>query len=222
MADRPMNLRHCSRIGLSIALVAAAVCGWAGCQSVNPLPGFGLGKTSPPENQVRKLMNWNSGRVEVYKDFRTVFTERAVYISDEIRSLAVDWEAKSRLLSPDEKEDLFEKTFRGNRDVVQILLGFYTPNEDLNDLDRESSSWIPYLENSDGTVTRAVCNRIEGDEANIYMRFLEWDLSWSRLYLLCFPKGSGVYLHEDSWLNFVISGSTGQGKIRLRAAGSPP
>ena len=142
MADRPVKPRLCSRIGLLTILAVAAVCGWAGCQSVNPLPGFGLGKTSPQENQVRKLMEWNSGRVEVYKDFRTVFTARAVYISDEIRSLAVDWEAKSRLLSPDEKEDLFEETFRGNREVVQILLGFYTPDEDLNDLDRESSSYL--------------------------------------------------------------------------------
>ena len=134
----------------------------------------------------------------------------------------MDWEAKSRLLSPEEKEKLFEDTFRGNRDVVQILLGFYTPDEDLNDLDQKNSAWIPYLENSDGAVTRAVCNRIEGDEANIYMRFLEWDLSWSRLYLLCFPKGSGAYLHEDGWLNLVISGPKGQGKIRLRAVGAPP
>ena len=222
MCDRRKRPQFPSRIQLVLVLLVTAVLGWTGCQSVNPLPGFGLGKTTSQESQVRKLLDWHSGRVEVYKDFRTVFTARGVYISDEIRRSAVDWEAKSRLLAPDEREALFEDTFKGSRDVVQILLGFYTPNEDLNDLEREGSSWIPYLENPDGTVTRAVCHGIEEEDSKIYMRFLEWDLSWSRLYLLCFPKESGVYQHEDGWLTLVISGPTGLGKIRLRVVGPSP
>jgi hypothetical protein len=221
MSDR--SERHCSpgrASHLTVLLVILAMA-LAGCRAVNPLSGFGFVKSTPEENRIRKLMKWHSGRVEVYKDFQTIFTARAVYISDEIRQAAVDWEARSRLMNPDEKDDLYGNTFRGDPDVVQILLGFYTPDEDLNDLDETESVWIPYLKNPDGTVTRATCFGVGSEEGRIYMRFLEWDLSWSRLYLLCFPKASSSHVHGDGWINLVISGPKGQGEVRLRAIQPP-
>lgn len=205
---------------LLIGFLLAGLLIMPGCQSVNPLPGFGLVKNTAEENRIRERMKWHSGRVEVYKGFRTIFTARAVFISDEIRRSVVDWEAKSRLLSPDEKEEFYRNTFKGGEKNYQVLLGFYTPDRDLNDLDQEGSRWIAYLEGPDGAVSKARCFGTDGEEGKMYMRFLEWDLSWSRLYLLCFPVDSLEDFRQDDGVKLVISGPTGQGDIHLRAV--PP
>lgn len=197
-------------------LLLAGLLSILGCQSVNPLPGFGLVKNTPEETRIRELLKWHSGKVEVYRDFRTIFTARAVFISDEIRQSVVEWEARSKLMSPDEKEELLNSTYREKHGIHQLLLGFYTPDRDLNDLEQEDSRWVAYLENSDGAVSRATCLEVNDDELKMYMRFLEWDLSWSRLYLLCFPDDSLDNFQEDGWLKLLISGPTGQGAIRLR------
>ena len=219
MDDHREKIRSPFLLRAMTALAAAAILGWAGCQAVNPLPGFGLGKTTTEESHVKKLMQWHSGRVEVYKDFRTVFTARAVYISEEIRASVVDWETRSRLLTPDEKQDLHEDTFMGREDSVQVLLGFYTPDPDLNDLEKKGTSWVLYLEKPDGTITKAACQSFDEEKAKLFMRFLEWDLSWSRLYMLCFPGESVARIEEEGWINLVISGPKGQGRIPLRSSG---
>ncbi|MGD8353884.1 MAG: hypothetical protein PVJ01_06925, partial [Pseudomonadota bacterium] len=134
-----------------------------GCKAINPLPNFGVGGESPEEVRMNKLIKWHSGRVEVYKDFRTVFTARAVYLSDEIRRIAVDWEARTKLMDPEERK-IFEKRYLGgDEDLIRILVGFYTPSEELNDLDTENTEWIPVLKNQDGTIKRASCFGV-GDE----------------------------------------------------------
>ena len=222
MNDRCAYLGGCFLKTLFRILLIITTLGISGCQAVNPLPGFGLSKTSPEEERIQKLLKWHSGRVEVYRDFRTVFTARAVYISDEVRRAVVDWEAKSRLMDPVEKEELFRKTFHGDQKAHQILLGFYTPDGELNDLDRSDSTWVVYLERSDGTIIRTACFDLGGEEGKIYMRFLRWDLSWSRLYVLCFPEDPGGGSKEDGWVKFVISGPAGQGEMRLRTGPPPP
>lgn len=161
-------------------------------------------------------MEWHSGRVEVYREFRTVFTARAVYLSDEILNLVVDWEARTKLMSPEERAAL-EKRFLGDGPrLIKVLVGFYTPSEEQNDLSEENSTWIPYIKNPDGTITRAACLGVNEDDARVYMRFLKWDLSWSKLYILCFPYSPELHNPEDGWLNMVISGPSGQGEIRLQ------
>lgn len=205
---------------LMILAASAALC-CAGCRSVNPFPAFGVGTTAQ-EARIAKLMETHSGRVEVYKDFRTVFTARAVYVSDEIRSLVVDWEARSRLLNPDEKQALLEDTFAGSEDSVQILLGFYTPDRSLNNLETMASPWVLYLERPDGSVSRAACKSVREEEVKIFMQFLNWDLSWSRLYLLCFPGEPGYFSGLEGQMNLVISGPKGLGKITLRTVSPPP
>jgi len=208
-------------VSLIHVLVFAGLLFLPACQSVNPLPGFGLAKRTPEENRIRELMKWHSGKVEIYKDFRTVFTARAIFISDEIRKSVVDWEAKSRLMSPDEKAKFKENTFKGEKNAYQVLLGFYTPENDLNDLEKENSSWIAYLVGQDGKVAKASCFEVDVEESKTYMRFLEWDLSWSRLYMLCFPVGSLDEFQLDGWVKLVISGLTGQGEIPLRTSNPP-
>ena len=104
--------------------------------------------------------------------------------------------------------------------MVKILLGFYTPEEDQNDLSLENSQWIPYLINPDGSVTRTSCIDVDEENGRIYMKFLKWDLSWSKLYLLCFPYSPELHEPPDGLFRLVISGSQGQGEIRLQAA--PP
>ena len=199
---------------------------WAAVQS--PSSVWKLMYKSPPPNpsalptevKIRKLMKWHSGRTEVYREFRTVFTARAVYLSDEIQRLAVDWEAKSKLMSPEERESFEKKLLGDDAQLTKILVGFYTPEEELNDLSRDNSVWIPYLKNPDGTVTRAACLDVDDDHARIYMRFLKWDLSWSKLYLLCFPNSPDLHKSEDGVISMVISGPQGQGEVRLQVV--PP
>jgi hypothetical protein len=191
-----------------------------GCQSMNPLPNFGVDDPTPEEARVRMLMKWHSGRAEVYREFRTVFTARAVYLSEEILNLAADWEARSKLMSPEERK-AFEKEFlKDDAPLIKVLVGFYTPEEDQNDLSRKGSLWIPYLNNPDGSVTRATCLDVDEDNARIFMRFLNWDLSWSKLYILCFPFSPERHSPEDGWVSMMISGPSGVGEIRLQIA--PP
>ena len=191
----------------------------SGCQSINPLPNFGVGQSSPEENRIQKLMRWHSGRTEVYREFRTVFTARAVYLSEDIQRSVVEYESRTKLMSPDERMEL-EERLAGTGGSIKLLLGFYTPNEDYNDLVSEGSVWTPHLKNPDGTVTRASCSSVDEDEAKIYMRFLEWDLAWSRLYMLCFPYDTSVHEPDDGRIDLVISGPQGRGEIQLNT--TPP
>lgn len=209
------GLRHGAAMGVATVLMMTAMT-LSGCQSMNPLPAFGVGDAAPEEARIGKLLKWHSGRVEVYRGFRTVFTARAVYLSDEIQRLAADWEARSTLMNPEERA-AFEKTFLGeNTNVIKVLVGFYTPEEQMNDLSDENSFWIPYINNPDGTVIRAACLDADENITRIYMRFLQWDLSWSRLYLLCFPYQGERLETEDGWISMMISGAQGRGTIRLR------
>ena len=191
-----------------------------GCQSINPLPKFGVGDASPEEVKIRKLMEWHSGRVEVYRDFRTVFTARAVYLSSDIQKLAADWEARSKMMNPEERAKFEERFLGEGKPLIKVLVGFYTPKEEQNDLSGENSSWITYLKHPDGTVTRAACLDVDKESTRIYMRFLKWDLSWSKLYLLCFPYSPGLDSQDQEFVSMIISGAQGSGEIHLQI--SPP
>lgn len=216
LADPGNRVRTCGAVLRAAAVLVTMTFILTGCQSINPLPNFGVGNGTPEEARIKQLMKWHSGRVEVYRDFRTVFTARAVYLSDEIQSLAVDWEARSKLMTPEERT-AFEKRFLGeDTKLLKVLVGFYTPEEQLNDLSQENSVWIPYIQNPDDTVIRATCLDVDDDSSRIYMRFLKWDLSWSRLYLLCFPYSPDLHERENGSITMVISGPRGQGTIRLR------
>jgi hypothetical protein len=193
---------------------------FTGCQSINPLPIFGVGNATPEEARIRKLMKWHSGRVEVYREFRTVFTARAVYLSDEIRGIAVNWEARSKLMNPEERADLEKRFLNNDESLIRVLVGFYTPDEELNDLDHDNSVWIPYLKMKDGTIRQAACFGVGSEEASIYMRFLKWDLAWSKLYMLCFPYSPDMSDSDNGFINMVISGPSGQGEILLKI--TPP
>ena len=208
------RVTHCMFVTASVAV-------FMGCTTINPLPNFGVGGTSPEEARINKLIKWHSGRVEVYRDFRTVFTARAVYLSDEMRRLAVGWEARTKLMSPEERE-AFEKRYLGTEeDLIRILVGFYTPSEEKNDLNMDNTTWIPILKNEDGSIRRASCFGVGDEEAKIYMRFLRWDLSWSKLYVLCFPYDAEVSSQVNDPVTMVISGPEGQGEITLRIAPPP-
>ncbi len=221
MANEPRNMdRGYNVTVLFAAVLLSLIILFTGCQSINPLPSFGVGDGTPEEAKIRKLMKWHSGRVEVYKGFRTVFTARAVYLSEEIQRLTVDWEARSRLMSPEERVAFEKKSLGDGTPLIKVLVGFYTPEEEQNDLSTENSVWIPYLKNPDGTVTRGTCLDVDENNARIYMRFLKWDLSWSKLYILCFPYSPDLHNPEDGWLSMVISGPPGQGDIRLQI--NPP
>jgi len=188
----------------------------AGCQSINPLPNFGVRDATPEEARIRDLMKWHSGRVEVYRDFRTVFTARAVYLSDEIQKLAVDWEVRSKLMNPEERAAFEKKILGPEGPAIKILLGFYTPEEEQNDLAGDGSIWVPYLRNADGTVTKAEHLVMDEQSKRIFMRFLKWDLSWSKLYILSFPYAPESQTTEDGLLTLAISGPSGHGEIPLQ------
>ncbi|UCG38123.1 MAG: hypothetical protein JSV00_07930 [bacterium] len=218
MSDRHSGSRPGGLLGICVAgLVVLAVL-LGGCRSVNPLSGFGLGQSKEEEGRIRGLMKWHSGRVEVYRDFRTVFTARAIFISEELRLAVVDWEARSRLLSPAERDILERETNKGGDNTVRVLLGFYTPDGAFNDLDKEGTSWIPYIRNADGSVVRASCLGLGEEEGKIYMRFLQWDMSWSRLYMLCFSYGPDMRKPGEEWIDLVISSPWGSGEMRLKTA----
>ena len=191
-----------------------------GCQSINPLPQFGFTEESLEEHQISNLMQWHSSRVEVYKGFETVFTARAMFISEEIKNLAFEWEAKSKLLDPDEKRELYRETATPLGHSVEFLLGFYTPDDSKERLGHGESEWRVKLRLNDGEIIRSSCFVVGSSEENMYMRFLRWDLSWSKLYKLCFPRSRGWIDPEAEGVTLVISGPRGHGEMFIKT--QPP
>ena len=74
----------------------------------------------------------------------------------------------------------------------------------------DNTLWIPYLKSEDGSTKRAACFGVGDEEARIYMRFLRWDLSWSKLYMLCFPYDPEKGDPAPEAVALVISGPQGR------------
>jgi len=191
-----------------------------GCQSINPLPQFGFTGETPEEHRITDLMQWHSSRIEVYNGFETVFTARTMFISEEIKSLALEWEAKSKLLDPDEKKELYRETMAPLEHNVEFLFGFYTPDDSKERLGQGEGEWRVKLRLQNGEILKSSCFSVGSTEENMYMRFLRWDLSWSKLYKLCFPHTRGWIDPEAKGVTLVVTGPRGQGEMYIKT--QPP
>lgn len=198
----------------AIAVLFLPVLVWAGCQSLNPIQS--LTSVTPEERHLADLMKWHSGEVQVYKKFETVFTARAVYLSEEVKEAAAQWEARSRLMTPEEKEALQDRLVRKRPGNLEFLLGFYTPQDELNVLEQDNGPWITYLKYPSGEMKRASCFGAGGDEQKVYQRFLRWDLSWSKLYILCYPDTEEAFRDSDGVARLVITGPAGTGEMAIK------
>jgi len=201
---------------LSIIILALAF----GCQSINPLPQFSFSGETPEERRISELMQWHSSRVEVYKGFETVFTARVLFLSDEVKRLTYEWEAKTKLLDPKEKAELFEKTATPLENQIEFLLGFYTPDDSKEMLEQGDAEWRVKLQLPNGEIIRASCFGVGSTEENMYMRILRWDLSWSKLYKLCFPRSRGWVDPEAKGVTLIITGPRGHGAMHIKT--QPP
>lgn len=204
----------------ALTLVLAAVLATAGCSSINTLSQISFSGESQQERKISDLMRYHSGRVEVYSGFETMFTARALFLSPEIRRLAVEWEAKTKLLDPDEKMKLFKGVVEPRENQIIFLLGFYTADTDGKTLEKGDAEWKVKLRLPNGEILKASCFEAGSAEENIYMRFLRWDLSWSKLYRICFHRSVGWADPEGKGVTLVISGSRGRGEIHIRT--QPP
>jgi hypothetical protein len=202
---------------LLIAMVLGVLV--TGCPSFNPIRS--LTGVTPEEARIERLMEWHSGEVEVYKSFQTVFTARVVYLSDEIKKSAAEWEARSRLMNPEEKDQLVERVVHKRPGNLEFLLGFYTPDDEQNVLEQDDGPWITWLKYPSGEMKRASCFGVGGEEQKIYQRFLKWDLSWSKLYILCYPDSEEQFLTSGGKATIVITGPGGKGEIDVRIAPPP-
>ncbi len=201
---------------LAISILALAF----GCQSINSLPQFSFSGQTPEERRIAELMQWHASRVEVYKGFETVFTARALFLSDEVKRLTYEWEAKTKLLDPTEKAELFEKTAAPLENQIEFLLGFYTPDDSNEKLEQGDAEWRVKLRLPNGEIIRASCFGVGFAEENMYMRILRWDLSWSKLYKLCFPRSRGWVDPEAKGVTLIISGPRGRGEMLINT--QPP
>ncbi len=191
-----------------------------GCQSINPLTQFSFSGETPEERRISELMQWHSSRVEVYKGFETVFTARALFLSDEVKRLTHEWEAKTKLLDPKEKAELLGKTATPLENQIEFLLGFYTSDDSNEKLERGDAEWSIKLQLPNGEMISASCFGVDPTEENMYMSILRWDLSWSKLYKLCFPRSRGWVDPEAKGLTLVISGTRGHGEMYIKT--KPP
>jgi len=195
------------------ALALAAAAAAAACVPINPLPRFGFDEASREEKTIADRMRAYSSRVEVYREFRTVFTARALYLAPAVRRAGADWEARTRLLDPGETRALMDKLVAPGESSVEFLVGFYAPDGNDNRLEA-GGPWEVLLSLPDGRKLKASCLEVGGEEGAPFMRFLRWDLSWSRLYRVCFP------LRPDDpalagGMTLIIAGPPGSGEMRF-------
>jgi hypothetical protein len=191
-----------------------ALLGAVSCAQINPLPqlGFVTGQDSREERAIAERMRPYTGRIEVYHDFITVFTARGLYLAPEVRGEASAWEVKSRLLDPAEAKALTDRLVAPGGERVEFLVGFYAPDEKRSRLDDPEGKWEVVLRLADGRQIRSTCLTIGQEEGAPYMRFLRWDLSWSRLYRICFPlRPDDPALAQGMTLS--IGGPDGRGEM---------
>lgn len=208
----PVVKRYVVFTGLVLLLLA-------GCAGLNPVATL-IGVT-PEEARMKELMQWHSGKVEVYRNFQTIFTARALFLSDEIKKSAVEWEAMSRLMTPEEKEKLMKTIANSYPGQLTFLLGFYTPDDDMNVLEQDGAPWITYLKYPFGNRNRASCFGYGQEEGKIFLRFLKWDLSWSKLYLVCYPDSEALHTPFSEGVKLIITGPGGTGEIDLKIIPPP-
>lgn len=192
----------------------------AACSSTISLPKLNLSGQTPDERRIAELMKWHSSRVEVYKGFETVFTARVLFLSDEVKRLTHEWEAKTKLLNPKEKAELLGKTAVPLENQIEFLLGFYTSDDSNEKLERGDAEWSIKLQLPNGEMISASCFKVDPTEENMYMSILRWDLSWSKLYKLCFPRSRGWVDPEAKGVTLVISGTRGHGEMYIKT--QPP
>ncbi len=197
---------------ISLAVIALA----AGCAKIGSLPEFGFGSESVEERRIVELMNWHSARAEVYKKFETIFTARAIFLSEEVKRAAGEWEARTKLLDPDEKKALFDRVVAPVANQIEFLLGFYTPDDSNEHLERGDTEWRIKLQLPNGEIIKASCFGVSTTEEKMYMRFLRWDLSWSKLYKICFPRSVGWADPEAMGVTLIISGPRGRGEMNIK------
>ncbi len=204
----------------AITWLLAVVLAAAGCSSIKNLPGISLSGETEQERRISGLMRFHSDRVEIYKGFETVFTARVLFLSPEIRKQVGEWEAKTKLLDPEEKGKFFEDVVSPKENQIEFLLGFYTPDDTSKTLEQAGAEWRVKLILPNGEILAASCFGVGSGEEDIYMHFLRWDLSWSKLYRICFPRSLGWADPEGDGVTLIISGPRGRGEMRIKT--QPP
>lgn len=186
----------------------------AGCQRFSPIPQVEIGLATKAEKEITALMRRHTGRVESYSGFINTFSARALYLSREITEAAVEWEARARLMSSEEKEKLYREVAAEEGYQMNFLLAFYSP-ENRKALEDPESGWQVLVELPDGTLKRADCFGMGKEDGRIYIRFLRWDLSWANLYLVCFRTPPEVADPEGEGVKLIITGPEGSASMRV-------
>lgn len=208
------------RVLVPSAVLAAAFAA-ASCAPINPLPRFGFDEVSREEQAIAAEMRGYTSRVEVYRQFRTLFTARSLYLAPAVRKAAAGFEAKSRLLDPAETKALTDRIVAPGAEKAEFLIGFYSPEEARSRLEDPAGGWEILLRLADGRRLKATCLLAGAKEGDPFMRFLRWDLSWSRLYRVCFPISP-----EDPALlgtvTLLLAGPEGSGEMPFTLPGVAP
>jgi hypothetical protein len=186
----------------------------AGCHRVSPLPQLEFGLATDQERKIATMMRHHTGRVEVFSGFSNIFSARALYLSKEITETAVDWEAWSRLLSSSQREKLFEEVTSTGKGQLSFLVAFYS-QENRKALEKPDSPWKILLELPDGNHVKASSFGLSAEEARLYTRFLQWDLTWANLYLVCFRVSVDVADPDGQGIKLLITGPPGHGSMRI-------
>jgi hypothetical protein len=194
--------------------LAAVLVTMPGCASINPLPPLGFDQVSREERDIAERIRLFSARVEVYREFRTVFTARTLFLAPEVRRAAAAWESRSRMLDPAETAAVVQRIVAADSDRIEFLVGFYASDEARSRLEDPAGGWEIYLGLADGRRLRANCLLVETQEGAPYLRFLRWDLSWSRLYRVCFPVSPDDPVPARG-MTLVIAGPDGKGEMVL-------
>ncbi len=197
---------------LSLLLASCASLG-----RLNPLPDLGFDEGAREERAVAERILPYTSRVEVYREFTTVFTARALELAPAVRRAVAEHEAKSRLLDPGEREALERTLLQGGSERLEYLIGFYAPGEDKAPLERKGTEWGVFLLLPDGRRLKADCVALDPKGAPQagapYLRFLRWDLSWSLLYRVCFPIAPGDPALAGRPHTLLITGPGGSGEM---------
>lgn len=190
------------------------------CRPVAPGPGIEYGFATEREREISAVFRRHTGRVEVYRGYLNVFSARALYLSREVTEAAVDWEADSRLLSPEAKERIYRLASPEDERCIRFLVAFYARGNGVS-LEHPDSPWQIRMVGPDGRYVEADRISTADKVGPIYLRFLPWDLSWSKLYLVCFPPTEGEADPDGRGVDLLFTGPDGRGGMHIMTRSHP-
>jgi len=193
----------------ALCLVFFAALIFAGCGGV---------KTPPPEDYFKVLERWSRGQ-KVYDGLEARLYMNATFKTADFRRAYMDRYARSYELGSEHLKALSEREIEQAEAFNEFFFTAYTPDESLNDFDREDTVWQMYIEDEAGNRARPISITTVDYSEHVIREFFPYFDLWSRAYTVKFPKyadGGGLIDPERGAVKLIVTGVMGKGELVWR------